>query len=109
MVVCYDLKCLGDQFYFMLKVGNGEMLLFSECYISRQNVLNGIELVCENVLLDMCYMCRNVINGVLMFNLKVVNSQIIGISEMYLLVIVCEVGIQLVKMSVFGVMVNDFI
>jgi uncharacterized protein YegP (UPF0339 family) len=107
MAARYDLKRSGDQFHFTLTAGNGETLLSSERYTSRQNALNGIESVRENAPLDTRYARKDASNGAPMFNLKAANSQIIGTSETYSSVTKREDGIQSVKVNAPGATVND--
>ncbi|ENM5778137.1 YegP family protein [Vibrio mimicus] len=45
----YELKkSTNGQFYFVLKASNGQVIVTSETYTSKQNALNGINSVKEN-------------------------------------------------------------
>lgn len=41
-------KAANGQFYFRLKAGNGEVIAFSEGYVTKQGALNGIASVKAN-------------------------------------------------------------
>ena len=41
-------KATNGQFYFRLKAGNGEVIAFSEGYVTKQGALNGIASVKAN-------------------------------------------------------------
>lgn len=41
-------KATNGQFYFRLKAGNGEIIAFSEGYVTKQGALNGIASVKAN-------------------------------------------------------------
>ena len=76
-------KSTNDKFYFNLKAGNGEVILTSEMYESKQNCENGIESVQENAPEDKNYDKKTASSGQYYFNLKASNNKIIGTSEMY--------------------------
>lgn len=110
MVVKFEFKkVMNGQYYFYLKLVNGEIIFVSEWYEEKSGVRNGIVFVWDNVLFDECYEWKFVYNGEFMFNLKVVNYQVIGMSEMYSSVQVCENGIVVVKCDVFIVEIVDFV
>lgn len=80
----YELgKSSDGQFKFVLKAGNGEVVLNSELYKARASAENGIASVQANSSLDERYEKKTASNGKAYFNLKAANSQIIGSSQMY--------------------------
>ena len=44
----FVIKKSGDQYHFVLKAGNGEIIATSERYKSKSSAKNGIESVKEN-------------------------------------------------------------
>ncbi|WP_127127856.1 YegP family protein [Pseudoflavitalea rhizosphaerae] len=76
-------KRTNGEFQFNLKAGNGEVILTSEGYTTRQNCDNGIESVRKNSQDDSKYEKKTATNGKLYFNLKATNGQVIGTSEIY--------------------------
>lgn len=80
----YELsKSSNDQFKFVLKAGNGEVILTSELYTGKSGAMNGIESVQANSPMkpDMSKKWRKTIKPY--FNLKTANHQLIGTSQMY--------------------------
>jgi len=73
----------NGEYQFNLKSGNGEIILTSEGYKAKKSCLNGIESVRKNSQLEARFVLLAAKNGKLYFNLKAVNGQIIGTSEMY--------------------------
>lgn len=70
-------------YYFRLKAGNGEIILKSEAYNTKQSCKDGIASVKRHAPYDSNYDRRNSTNGQYYFNLKANNNQIIGTSEVY--------------------------
>ncbi|MDF2187721.1 YegP family protein [Paraflavitalea sp. CAU 1676] len=71
------------EFQFVLKAGNGEVILTSQGYSSKANCTNGIESVRKNSQDDKSYERNTSSNGKWYFNLKATNGQVIGTSQMY--------------------------
>jgi len=71
------------QFRFVLKAGNGEIILTSELYKSKASALNGIASVRMNCTSDERYEKKEAENGKFYFNLKAANHEVIGTSQMY--------------------------
>lgn len=71
------------EFQFVLKAGNGEVILTSQGYSSKANCTNGIESVRKNSQDDKSYERNASSNGKWYFNLKATNGQVIGTSQMY--------------------------
>jgi uncharacterized protein YegP (UPF0339 family) len=44
----FVIKKSGDQYHFVLKSGNGEIIATSEQYTNKASAMNGIESVREN-------------------------------------------------------------
>lgn len=85
------------QFMFNLKAGNGEIILTSENYKSRDACLNGVESVRKHSAADENFDRRTAKNGKPYFALKASNGQDLGRSEMYNSKSSMERGIQSVK------------
>lgn len=99
MSATYDLKhgASGEKYRFNLKAANGEVILVSETYESKEGALNGIASVKENALHDERFERKNSKRSEPYFVLKAANGQIIGLSEMYSSEAACENGIASVK------------
>lgn len=76
-------KRKNGEFQFVLKAGNGQVILGSEGYKTKAACLNGIESVRKNSQVDARFDRLEAKNGKPYFNLKATNGQIIGNSEMY--------------------------
>ncbi|AIR05937.1 hypothetical protein JT31_15335 [Cedecea neteri] len=76
-------KSSDGQFKFVLKAGNGEVVLTSELYKTRASADNGIASVRTNSPLDERFDKKVASNGKFYFNLKAGNHQVIGTSQMY--------------------------
>jgi uncharacterized protein YegP (UPF0339 family) len=83
------------QYYFRLKARNGQIILASEGYTSKQGCQNGIASVKVNAPYDFRYERKNGISYT--FNLKASNGEIIGRSESYTTSQARENGIASVK------------
>jgi uncharacterized protein YegP (UPF0339 family) len=84
---------------FNLKAGNGETILTSQNYSSKEGALHGIESVKENAPKDDRYDRLTNKAGEPYFNLKAANGQIIGNSEGYSSTSAMENGIASVKVN----------
>lgn len=96
----------GD-FQFNLKAGNGQVILTSQGYASKDGCINGIESVRKNAQLDERFERLQSSNDKPYFNLKASNGQIIGSSEMYESVASRENGIESVKKNAPDASVDD--
>jgi uncharacterized protein YegP (UPF0339 family) len=90
-------KRKNEEFQFVLKAGNGQVILASEGYTTKAACLNGIESVKKNAQVDARFDRLESKNGKPYFNLKATNGQIIGNSEMYESVASRDNGIESVK------------
>jgi len=71
------------KFSFVLKAGNGEVILRSEQYDSKAAAENGIQSVQTNSPQEARYDRKDASDGRCYFNLKAGNHQVIGTSQMY--------------------------
>lgn len=90
-------KRKNGEFQFNLKASNGQVILTSEGYTTKENCKNGIESVKKNAVVDARYDKLVSKNGKAYFNLKATNGQIIGTSELYESVASRDNGIESVK------------
>ncbi|WP_363800805.1 YegP family protein [Lysobacter firmicutimachus] len=103
----YVLSASGSHFRFVLKAGNGEIVLSSESYNTKSSALGGIESVRKNCTLDGRYERKLASDGSPMFNLKAVNGLKIGTSQMYSNESEREDGIAFVKYNGPSVRIED--
>ncbi|HEY1032883.1 MAG TPA: YegP family protein [Flavipsychrobacter sp.] len=97
MATFYLRTATNGEYYFNLKAGNGETILTSERYASKQGARNGIDSVKENAPYDSRYEKRTATNGEYYFVLKASNGQVIGVSERYVTSSGRDGGIDAVK------------
>jgi uncharacterized protein YegP (UPF0339 family) len=100
-------KSKNNQFYFVLKAGNGETILTSEQYQTKASAEAGIASVRANSLLDERYERKAAANGKVHFNLKAGNHQVIGTSQLYATEAARDNGIASVKTNGQSVTVKD--
>jgi uncharacterized protein YegP (UPF0339 family) len=86
-----------EQFSFVLKAANAEVVLRSQEYASRATALNGIASVQQNSPLGERYELATASDGRSYFNLKAANAQVIGTSQMYSSTSARATGIESVK------------
>ncbi|MEB3767967.1 YegP family protein [Acinetobacter sp. MD2] len=104
----YEVSLASDgQFRFVLKAGNGEKILTSELYKAKASALNGIESVQKNSSEDTHYERLEAKNGKAYFNLKAVNHQVIGTSQLYSGEQAREKGIESVKHNGITEIIKD--
>ena len=104
----YELgKSSDGQFRFILKAGNGEIILNSELYRAKASAESGIVSVQANCALDERYEKKESMNGKPFFNLKAANHQTIGTSEMYASTQSRDGGIESVKVNGVSTTVKD--
>ncbi len=82
-----------DQWYFHLKAPNGETILASEGYASKQGAMNGIESVKKHAGLEYVEKRTSKADQPY-FVLKAANNQVIGTSQMYKSQSSCDKGAQ---------------
>lgn len=77
------LKRKNGEFQFNLKAGNGQVILTSEGYTTKDSCKKGIESVKKNSQMDERFEKLQAKDGKPYFTLKATNGQVIGTSEMY--------------------------
>ena len=87
----------NDKFYFNLKAGNGEVILTSQMYASKQSCKSGITSVKAHAPEDSNYEKKVATNSKYFFVLKAINGETIGKSEMYNSIQARDNGIVSVK------------
>ena len=100
-------KSSDGQFRFVLKAGNGEIILTSELYKTKAAAENGIASVQSNAALDERYERKTAANGKPFFNLKAANHQVIGSSQMYTSEATRDAGIASVKNNGASTTIKD--
>ncbi len=90
-------KRSNGEFQFSLKAGNGQEILRSEGYKTKDACENGIASVKRNAQDASKFDSKTSKDGKFYFNLKATNGQIIGTSEMYETQAACTNGIDSVK------------
>lgn len=85
------------QFYWHLKAANGEIVLQSEGYKTKQGALNGIKSVRKNAPHDERYRRLDSNDGQFYFTLTASNNEVIGVSETYTTKASRDAGIEAVK------------
>jgi uncharacterized protein YegP (UPF0339 family) len=99
MAATYDLKhgANGEKYRFNLKAANGEIILISETYESKESALSGIESVRKHATEEAHFERKTSKRAEPYFVLKAANGQVIGMSEMYSSEAACENGIASVR------------
>lgn len=87
----------SGKFRFNLKSGNGQIILTSEAYETKQGVEKGVESVRKNAPDDNRYERKTAKNDEPYFILKAGNGEPLGRSETYSSVSAMENGIESVK------------
>lgn len=82
----------AGEYRFRLKAGNGQIILASEGYTSKDGCENGIESVRKNSQMDERFERKETSTGC-KFTLKASNGQAIGESEVYTSDAACENGV----------------
>ena len=90
-------KSKDGQYRFVLKAGNGEVILTSELYKAKDAAQNGVASVQKNCAMEERYEKKVASNGKFHFNLKAGNHQVIGTSQLYATEQSRETGIASVK------------
>ena len=97
----------SGKFRFNLKAGNGQIILSSESYETKQGAEKGIESVRKNAPDDNRYERKTAKNDEAFFVLKAGNGEAIGRSETYSSVSAMENGIESVKKNATDAEVVD--
>lgn len=100
-------KRKNGEFQFNLKAINGQVVLASEGYATKQACVTGIASVRNNSVLLSRYDRKTSANHKLYFNLKATNGQIIGTSEMYESEAARDKGIESVRSNAADASLED--
>lgn len=90
----------SGKFRFNLKAGNGQIILSSESYETKQGAEKGVESVKKNASDDNRYERKTAKNDEAYFVLKAGNGESLGRSETYSSTSAMENGIESVKKNV---------
>jgi len=88
---------VAGEYRFRLNAGNGEIILSSEGYTTKQNCNKGIESVKIHAPDDSNYVRKPTVDGRYMFNLRAGNNEIIGTSQPYKTAADRDKGVESVK------------
>jgi uncharacterized protein len=97
---------MSVQYHFRLRARNGETILSSEGYTTKQNCHYAIDSVKVNAPYDSRYERKDGYNNYT-FNLKAANGEIIGRSENYTTKPARENGIEAVKLDAPNASIED--
>ena len=100
-------KGKDGQDYFVLKAGNGEVILQSEGYKTAKSCANGIESVRKKSTIEKRFERRVAKSGKAYFGLKASNGQVVGSSQMYESEASRDNGIESVKNNAPDATVED--
>lgn len=100
-------KTTNGKFHFVLKAGNGEVILSSQTYADLAGATQGIASVKENGPQDARFQRLSSARGEPYFNLLAANGQVIGKSEMYSSERARDNGIESVRRNAAGAAVDD--
>lgn len=100
-------KRVNGDFQFNLKAGNGEVILTSQGYSSKQGCESGIDSVKTNATSDSQFHKLEAKDDSPYFNLVAGNGEIIGTSEMYSGTSARDNGIDSVKRNAPDATVED--
>lgn len=97
----------NGQTYWRLKAGNGEVILTSQGYKTKDAAQNGIDSVKTNAADDGRFERKDAKDGRAFFSLKAANGQIVGNSQMYESSSSCENGVASVMKNAPDAEVED--
>jgi len=100
-------KTKNNEFHFVLKATNGEVILQSETYKVKTSAKNGIASVQKNSGNEDRFEKKETKNGKFSFNLKAANHQVIGTSEVYQTAAARDAGIKSVMKNGSTTTVKD--
>jgi uncharacterized protein YegP (UPF0339 family) len=86
-----------EQFSFVLKAANAQVILRSQQYAAKASAQGGIASVQANCARDERYELATASDGRFYFNLKAANTQVVGTSQMYASEATRTTGIESVK------------
>jgi uncharacterized protein YegP (UPF0339 family) len=97
----------NGETYFVLQAGNGQTILQSQMYATRQSAAAGVDSVRTNGPIDERYERIASDSGKYRFNLRAANAQVIGTSETYESQSARDSGIESVKKNAADATVVD--
>jgi uncharacterized protein len=97
----------NNKFYFNLVAGNGEVVLTSQMYETKQGAQTGIDSVVANAQTDARYEKKTSARGKAYFVIKAANHEVIGTSEEYESTSNRDKGIEAVKSAAAKATVKD--
>lgn len=97
----------NGEFQFNLKADNGQIILTSESYTSKEACKNGIKSVKKHAENEKWFKQSEAKNGKYYFNLTASNYQIIGASQMYKSKSSANSGIMSVMKNAPSAMIDD--
>lgn len=97
----------NEQFYFHFKSSNGEIILASEAYTTKEACKKAIEAVKKYAIDDKYYEKKDTGNDKHMFNLKAANGEVIGTSQIYSSIEMRQKGIDSLKRGVQPAIIHD--
>ncbi len=100
-------KTTNGKFHFVLKAGNGEVILSSQTYADLDGATQGVASVRENGPQDARFQRLSSARGEPYFNLVAANGQIVGKSEMYSSERARDNGIESVKRNAADAVLDD--
>ncbi|NAW50112.1 DUF1508 domain-containing protein [Elizabethkingia argentiflava] len=89
-------KSTNGQYWWVLKAGNGETILTSETYTTKQNCLKGVESSKVNIA-DGNFKILTSVRNDPYFTQRAGNHQVLGTSQMYSSTHARDIGISSVK------------
>jgi len=100
-------KSSSGKEFFVLKAGNGEVILTSQQYATHKSCENGVDSVRKNCADENHFEVKTAKDGREYFVLKASNGQVIGQSQMYKSDSGCKNGIASVQRNAPGAKVEE--
>lgn len=100
-------KARNGKFHFVLKAGNGEVILQSQMYEDLDSARGGVASVKTNAGNEAMFERLESTKGEPYFNLKAANGQVVGRSEMYSSTRARDNGIESVRKNAPSATIDD--
>lgn len=97
----------NGQFYFHFKSSNGEIILASEAYTTKEACKKAVEAVKKYATEEKYFEKKDTGNDKHMFNLKAANGEVIGSSQIYSSTESRQKGIDSLKKGVAAAIIHD--
>ena len=97
----------NGAYHFVLKAGNGQVILQSQLYGEKRSAVAGVESVRKNSAVDARFDRRTAKDGSFFFALTSTNGQDVGKSEMYTTAAAMENGVESVKKNAPDATLDD--